>query len=99
MKREYLQIVARIVARPDHVNEVRALLQSLQEPTRRETGCISYELLQNKNDPTDFTFVEEWEREADLDAHLASDHIKAALTQLPDLVAETPDIRRYHLVG
>jgi len=88
-----------MVARPDRVDEVRALLQALQEPTRRETGCISYDLLQNRNDPTDLTFVEEWEQEADLEAHLASGHIKAALVQLPELLAEAPDIRRYQMTG
>jgi quinol monooxygenase YgiN len=71
----------------------------LIEPTRKEAGCISYELLQNKQDPTDLTFVEEWESDAALDAHLATEHIREALSKVPDLVAAEPDIRRYSLVG
>ena len=48
---------------------------ALVEPTRRESGCIQYELLQNQEDPTDFVFVEEWESEVRLNAHLDSPHI------------------------
>ena len=57
-----LRVVARIKAKSEAVSEVRELLCDLIEPTRKESGCISYELLQNRDDPTDFTFVEEWEK-------------------------------------
>ena len=52
-----LRVIARIKAKSDAVSEVRELLCGLIEPTRKESGCISYELLQNRDDPTDFTFV------------------------------------------
>ena len=52
-----LRVIARIKAKSDAVSEVRELLCGLMEPTRKESGCISYELLQNRDDPTDFTFV------------------------------------------
>jgi quinol monooxygenase YgiN len=96
---ESLRVVARITARPDTVDEVKALLGGLIEPTRKETGCITYELLQNRQEPTDFTFVEEWDGDASLDAHLASDHLSRALPRLQQLVTVPPDIRRYTLVG
>jgi quinol monooxygenase YgiN len=70
----------------------------LIEPTRKEEGCITYELLQNKADPTDFTFVEEWQSENVLDRHAASDHLKAATENLRGMIAAAPDIRRYLLV-
>ena len=94
-----LRVVARITARPDSVDEVRRLLAGLIEPTRKEQGCITYELLQNRHDPTDYTFVEEWDCDASLDAHLASDHLTRALPDLQRLVAAPPDIRRYAVVG
>ncbi|WP_313931272.1 antibiotic biosynthesis monooxygenase [Trichocoleus sp. FACHB-69] len=46
------------------------------EPRRKENGCISYELLQNCNDVTDFTFVEDWKNDALLEAYLASGQIE-----------------------
>ena len=99
MPDQALRVVARVVARPGKEEELRALLRGLIEPTRREPGCVTYELLQNKAEPTDFTFVEEWNSEADLDAHLQSPHLRNARLRLPDLAAADPDIRRYTVVG
>ena len=67
MPENSIRIVA-IVANPDRVDQVRSILSDLVEPTRNESGGISYELLQNRTDETDFTFVEEWESDAAIDA-------------------------------
>ena len=93
-----LRVVARIKALPHRVSEVRSILTELIEPTRKEAGCVTYELLQNKSDPTDFTFVEEWESDTALDAHAVSDHIKDVTLKLQGLLAGAPDIRRYLLL-
>lgn len=90
-----LRVVARIKAKPGKVGEVRALLVGLVEPSRKESGCITYELLQNSEDPTDFTFVEEWESAAAFANHAASDHIKAIGPKLQPVVVDAPDIRTY----
>ena len=94
-----LIVVARIKAKPEKVGEVRELLRGLVEPTRKESGCVSYELLQNREDPTDFTFVEEWESDAAFEGHAASDHIKAIGPKLQPIVTDAPDIRTYLAVS
>ena len=93
-----LRVVARIKAKPDKVEEVREALTGLVAPTRSEPGCIVYELLQNRDDPTDFTFVEEWESEETLAVHAASDHIQATRSKLEGIVVEGPDVRTYNLI-
>jgi quinol monooxygenase YgiN len=98
MAENTLRVVARVKARPGKVNELLPVLNSLVEPTRKEPGCISYELLQNNEDPTDFTLIEEWQSDAALQSHFATKHFKEALTKMPNLIAVEPDIRRYHLV-
>jgi quinol monooxygenase YgiN len=95
MSQPTLRVVARVVALPEKVEQLKTILYSLVEPTRAETGCLKYELLQNQADTTDFTFVEEWSTSADLEAHLQSKHIQMAISQLDGLVAVAPDIRRY----
>lgn len=95
MSKTKLKIVARVVALPEQVEVVKAILISLIEPTRQEAGCITYELFQNQNDLTDFTFVEEWESQKLLNTHLASVHIQQATSQLEGLIATAPDIRMY----
>lgn len=99
MSKTTIRVVARVVALPDKVEEVKSVLIGLIEPTRKEDGCIVYELFQNHEDPTDFTFVEEWENPALLDAHLASTHIIQADSQLDGLLAAEPDIRLYRLLA
>lgn len=98
MVEDSLRVVARIRALPEKVDSVRSILLELIEPTRKEEGCIVYELLQNKMDPTDFTFVEEWQSGSCLDSHAASDHLKDATEKLRGVIAEAPDIRRYLVV-
>ena len=90
-----VRVVARLVAKPDKVEALTAVLLSIVEPTRKEAGCQSYELLQNNADPADFTFVEAWESGAALDAHMKAPHLTAALGKLGDLLGAAPDIRRY----
>ena len=98
MPQNTVRVVARITALPERVNDVRTLLEALIEPTRSEAGCISYELLQNKADPTDFTFVEEWASDQALDAHLGTEHVQNAISGTAALLAAPPDIRKYSLL-
>lgn len=88
------------MAIPNKVEELKALLLGLIEETLLEAGVIKYELLQNQSDPTDFTFVEEWESAAALDTHLASPHVQAAIAKLEGLIAAPlEDIRRYSILA
>ncbi|PSB05277.1 putative quinol monooxygenase [Merismopedia glauca] len=98
MTQTTVRILARMSAFPDRLEEAKALLIGLVEPTRQESGCIRYELLQNLSDPTEFTFIEEWESEAALNAHLSSAHISQAFAQVPLLIASGPDIMRHTLL-
>jgi quinol monooxygenase YgiN len=99
MGKDTLSVVARIKARPGKVNELLSIVSSLVEPTRKEPGCLQYILLQNNEDPTDLTLVEEWRDSKALESHFATKHFKDALKNLPNLVASEPDIRRYHVVA
>ena len=94
-----LHVVAHLRAKPDKVEETKVALLALVEPTRAENGCILYELSQNTADPTDFTFVEEWESDKALDTHLESEHIRELRSRADDLFAAPPDIRRYTLIA
>ncbi len=98
MPADRIRVVAHVTAKPDKIDETREVLESLIHPTRAEDGCVAYELLQNAEDPTDFTFVEEWASGDDLDVHFQTDHFVAAQQSVADLLAAPPDIRRYILI-
>ncbi|MFN6540557.1 MAG: putative quinol monooxygenase [Nostoc sp. EkiNYC01] len=99
MTNQTIRVIARVIALPHKVEELKAVLLELIEPTRQEADAIKYELLQNQYDPTDFTFVEEWTSHEALNSHMDSPHFQAAAAKLEGLVATTPDIRRYHLLA
>jgi quinol monooxygenase YgiN len=98
MSMNNIRVVARFAAKPDRVEDIKRILSELIDPTRAEDGCITYELLQNKQDPTDFTFVEEWSSEAALEKHLSTEHIKRSRSQTEGLLDAGPDVRVYELV-
>lgn len=93
-----LRVVTRAKAKPDKAAEVREILEALVEPTRREAGCLSYELLQNHSDPSEFVFVERWASPEAEQAHFVTPHLLATLQQLTGLLASEPQICRYGVV-
>ncbi|MDC5705734.1 antibiotic biosynthesis monooxygenase [Vibrio europaeus] len=70
-----LTIIANIIAKDGQVELVKSELIKLIEKTRAERGCINYDLHQDNQNPAHFVFHENWESEAALDKHLASEHI------------------------
>lgn len=72
-----LIINAHIHAAPGQHKTVKAELEKLVPPTRKEAGCHTYDLHIDKADETHFIFYEIWESKALMDAHMASDHIAA----------------------
>ena len=98
MSNNALHVVARHFAKPESVEPLRELLVSLVEPTRAEPGCLKYELFQNIDDPTDFTFVETFAGDAAFAAHAAAPYVKALSTTLPPLTSRASDVRKYRAV-
>lgn len=59
--------------------QVKEELSILQQETVKEEGCISFEVLHNKENPNLFTLWEEWINEDALKAHFNQAHTKAYL--------------------
>jgi len=95
MTKSTLRVVAHIIAQEKKIEEVRSVLLGLVGPSRDEPDCISYELYQNTERPTEFTFVEEWKSEDALNRHFGTEHIKHAVALFADLLADDLDVRRY----
>ncbi|HKY93486.1 MAG TPA: putative quinol monooxygenase [Nevskiaceae bacterium] len=94
-----IRVVARLVVQPQHVAAFKEGAVAVIAPTRKEPGCRSYTLLQNNADPTDFTFVEEWDSPDALSAHMKTPHIAGFLGTCGPMLAGAPDIRQYTLVA
>src|SRR5688572_16086911 len=98
MAAEAVRVVAKITAQPDKVEDLKSILLGVVGPTRKEKGCVSYQLLQNKTDESDFVFVEEWTSDTAIDNHMTTAHVQDALTKIESMLAQEPDIRRYVII-
>lgn len=78
-------VVGAFTARPGQEAAAAELFEGLVAPTHAEDGCVLYALNRGADDPARLTFVERWASREALDAHLASDHIAAALARADEL--------------
>lgn len=81
-----ITVVAQIRAKSGHEAEARTMLAGLQEPSRKEPGCIRYDVFEDAHYPGSLFTVEEWESEAALDTHLQVN--KAGLNKMKALLRE-----------
>jgi quinol monooxygenase YgiN len=79
-------VIAHFTAKPGKREELSAFLQTLVEPTRREPGCLRYELNQDLDDPDTFSFVETFANQQGFDAHCKMPYIDKLFEMLPKLV-------------
>ncbi len=87
-----LRVVAEIVAKDGSEDAIRSALSDLVTATRAEEGCAGYELFESTARPGTFFTIESWRSQADLDTHMASDHIAAAFAAAEGHVAAAPAI-------
>jgi quinol monooxygenase YgiN len=85
-------VIATFQSRPGRGAELRAELARLLAPTRKEAGCLNYDLHASPEDPAKFLFHENWTSQSALDAHLQSPHIKALLPRVDELCVGSPQI-------
>ena len=57
---DQIVVVAHFTATEGKENELLAVLHRLIEPTRKEPGCLRYELNQEMDNPRAFTFAEKF---------------------------------------
>jgi quinol monooxygenase YgiN len=61
--------------------------------TRKEKGCIAYDLNRDSKDAKRYVVYERWKSVGDLAAHLKADYIRTLLEALPDLTEGAPELR------
>ena len=83
---EQVTVVAHLTAKPGKQFDLLKLMRGLLEPTRKEVGCIRYELNQEIKNPLAFTFAEKFTSRHAYTAHLKMRHIKQFAEQSIDMV-------------
>ena len=72
-------------ARPGKEAELRVALTEVLAPTRREEGCLFYDLHVADGDPSKFLFYESWASKAHHEAHDLTPHIQRLRSRIREL--------------
>jgi len=70
-----IYVLATIQVKPDKHAPYMAGARAMISATRKEDGCIFYDLAQSVTAPNEFTFVERWTTREALEAHSNTTHM------------------------
>lgn len=99
MKKNTLNVVAIIETSSARAEELKKILLGIIEPTRKESGCIRYELYQDITNTGLFTFVEEWESQEHLDVHMKTPHLVAAGEAFSKIITKETVVLRLNKIA
>jgi quinol monooxygenase YgiN len=93
-----ITVVAEMKAKPGKEADLRAAALALVAPTRKEQGCMQYDLHVHVTDPGRVIFYENWSTVEDLDRHGASAHLTAFRAAAPEFM-ESAQVERYRRIA
>jgi quinol monooxygenase YgiN len=93
-----IRVVARAKARAGEEGKLRELLLGLVRESRKESGCLSYELLSGAADVSVLCMVEEWDSVDALDRHMKTAHVAHVFANIGSMLAAEPMIERFTTV-
>jgi quinol monooxygenase YgiN len=99
MSAQTIHVQATLKAAPGKETEVRNQLVSLLVPSRKDAGCINYDLHENVDRPGEFLFFETWGSKAQLEDHLKQPHVQSVLGRIAPLLRENAQIALWKKIG
>lgn len=87
--------IATLKSKPEKQEDLAGMLAQLAAVSRNDPGCISYAFHVDIEDPTTFRSIEMWDSQDQLDAHMQTPHVGAAIAGAPDLLDADIQIDSY----
>jgi quinol monooxygenase YgiN len=84
--------------KPEYADRWVELAGDFTAATRAEPGNLFFEWSRSVEDPHQYVLIEAFRDDA-AEAHVTSDHFKRAQAELPQYVAETPQVRNVLMEG
>jgi quinol monooxygenase YgiN len=91
-------VVAIAKSKGGRAEDARTLMSEVAAESRKEEGCIAYDLHVDKNDADRIVLLERWESQEALDHHFTLPHT-ARVTENIDMLEELPQIYFCEAVG
>ena len=80
-----IKVIAKLTIKEDKIEELMSIIPELVAETRKEDGCISYQLFQDVKNKKMLSFVEDWESNEALQRHMKSKHFQEAMPKIAEL--------------
>lgn len=93
-----ITIVAKSLVKEGCVEKFVEIAQEHVRESRKEEGCISFNLYQDLKDKQIFTFIEEWENQGAIDKHNGTERIKALGPKMSEVRVEKAQINMFQCV-
>ena len=93
-----ITIVAKSIIKQGKQEDFKVLAEKLIRESRKEKGCISYDLYEDINRSNTLTFIEEWRNEEAIRLHNESAHFTGIIPILSELREGKPEINLYKLI-
>ena len=87
-----LLVIGRVRSRADQRDRLVALMEEMQDNSRREEGCLRYGFFAAVEDSLSFVAVEEWADREAVDRHFAEPHLLEFARRLPDVISSQPEV-------
>ena len=94
-----LLVIGRVSCDAEKRDQLVALLERMQDDSRREEGCLRYGFFAAVENPLSFIAVEEWEDRVALDRHFAEPHLHQFTAELLELITERPEVAIHEIAG
>jgi quinol monooxygenase YgiN len=91
-------IVVKHRVRQEYADDFPKIVEEFTTATRAEPGNVFFDWYRSVDDPNVYLLTEAF-REGAGEAHVNSEHFKAAIARLPSLLAETPQIVHVEVPG
>lgn len=90
-----IKVIAKFFVDQNKIVEFIQLSKELIENTRKENGCIKYELFEDTTKNTIFSIIEEWNDTQTLNTHFNSKHFTEIIPQLELTVTQKIEVNIY----
>lgn len=93
-----ITIIAKSIVNQGKLEEFMALTKEMIKESRKEDGCLSYDLYQDVHNDHILTLIEEWENMEAIQRHNESEHFNRILPQMKALRSLSSEVNLYHPV-
>jgi quinol monooxygenase YgiN len=92
-------VIVKQPVRAKYADDFPSLVEEFTTSTRAEPGNISFDWYRSADDPNLWVLIEVFRDRQSGDAHVESEHFKAAMEQMPRLLAAAPEIIHVEVPG